>query len=86
MCKEENFEEENISKSPLHSLPSCYTLHVRYILLIISGLVSSKLKYGGHLNWVRYTISIPGAGVETFVRHVEFGCGNKNMGMWAGKN
>ena len=21
-----------------------------------------------------------------FMRYVEFGCGNKNMGMWAGKN
>jgi hypothetical protein len=21
-----------------------------------------------------------------FMRDVEFGCGNKNMGMWAGKN
>ena len=23
---------------------------------------------------------------EHFKRYVEFGCGNKNMGMWAGKN
>jgi hypothetical protein len=46
MCKEENIKEENISKSPLHSLPSCSVLHVQYILLIISGSIGSKLKYG----------------------------------------
>jgi hypothetical protein len=29
---------------------------------------------------------MPVAGVEYFMRYVEFGCGNKNMGMWAGNN
>ncbi len=42
MCKEENIEKENISKSPLHFLPSCYILHVQYILssLVAQSVVS----------------------------------------------
>jgi hypothetical protein len=29
---------------------------------------------------------MPGAGEKHFMRYVEIGCGNKNMGMWASKN
>ncbi len=52
MCK-----EENISKSPLHSLPSWYILHVQYLITIINGSVGSKLTYG-LLNWDRYASSV----------------------------
>jgi hypothetical protein len=31
---------------------------------------------------VRYQVQVK----KHFMRYVEFGCGNKNMGMWAGKN
>ncbi len=31
---------------------------------------------------VRYQVQAK----KHFMRYVEFGCGNKNMGMWAGKN